>query len=61
MASTSTKEPRLNINNALKKDSEGESFTEIVLKPVTTLQGIGPKHAEELQTLGLTTIDQLAK
>jgi len=55
--STST---QLNINNALKKKDEEQYFYELIDQPVTTLQGIGPKHADELSSLGLKTIRQLA-
>lgn len=50
----------LNVNNALKKQEEEKTFGELLGQPVTILQGIGPKYAEELETLGLKTIDQLA-
>ena len=49
-----------NVNHALKKADEGDSFQSLTKQPVTTLQGIGPKHAEELESLGLKTIQQLA-
>jgi predicted flap endonuclease-1-like 5' DNA nuclease len=49
-----------NINNALKKSGEGDSFQDLVSQPVTALQGIGPKHGQELESLGLKTIQQLA-
>lgn len=49
-----------NINKALKKAEEGDSFQDLTKQPVTTLQGIGPKHAEELESLSLKTIEQLA-
>ena len=49
-----------NINHALKKAEEGESFRELAEKPVQILQGIGPKHTEELEALGIKTIQQLA-
>lgn len=51
---------QLNINKALKKKDEGHYFQDLVSQPVTTLQGIGPKHAEELETLGISTIEKLA-
>jgi predicted flap endonuclease-1-like 5' DNA nuclease len=44
----------------LKKKDEGHYFEELVQQPVTTLQGIGPKHADELSSLGLKTVQQLA-
>lgn len=50
----------LNINHALKKAQEGDSFSSLAKQPVTTLQGIGPVHEEALAKLGLKTIDQLA-
>ena len=50
---------RLNINHALKKSDEGHYFHDIVGSSVSTLQGIGPKHLEQLEILGLKTIEQL--
>ena len=50
----------LNVNDALKKQEEDKHFGDLLGQPVTILQGIGPKHAEELETLGLKTVDQLA-
>ena len=51
---------RLNINFAVKKPEEGLAFSELKDHPAMTLQGIGPKHSEQLQQLGLKTIQQLA-
>mmetsp|Transcript_22163 Transcript_22163/g.46765 ORF Transcript_22163/g.46765 Transcript_22163/m.46765 type:complete len:179 (+) Transcript_22163:3-539(+) len=51
---------QLNIAFALVKSEERESFAHLSSKPVTALQGIGPKHAAELETLGIETIEQLA-
>jgi len=50
----------LNINHALKKAEEGDSFRDLALQPVMTLQGIGPKHLQGLESLNLKTIQQLA-
>lgn len=57
---TNTTSPQLNINKALMKSKEEQYFHELIDQPVTTLQGIGPKHADELSSLGLKTIRQLA-
>jgi nucleotidyltransferase/DNA polymerase involved in DNA repair len=51
---------QLNVNLALVKKEEGDNFSNLVKHPVMTLQGIGPKHSEQLQALGITTIQQLA-
>ncbi len=51
---------QLNVNKALKKNTEGRYLNDIIGQSTTTLQGIGPKHAEELAELGLLTIQQLA-
>ena len=67
--STSTKNPKSekgpirssNCNNALKKGEESESFTNLLTKPVTALQGIGPIHEGQLSSLKLHTIADLAK
>eukprot|EP00980_Cylindrotheca_fusiformis_P002386 scaffold558_cov111-Cylindrotheca_fusiformis.AAC.4 len=61
-ASTTTPPPvhQLNINLAVVKKEEGQSFNELVTHPVTTLQGIGPKHSEQLESLGIKTIQKLA-
>jgi predicted flap endonuclease-1-like 5' DNA nuclease len=61
--STSTNQQhQLNINKALKKKDEGHYFQDLVdsQQSLTTFQGIGPKHAEALAVLGLTTIAQLS-
>jgi len=52
---------QLNINHALKKSDEGHYFHDLVDSSVSTLQGIGPKHLEHLETLGLKTIHQLGQ
>lgn len=52
---------QLNIGKALKKSGERQSFQHLTKQPVETLQGIGPKHAEELHSLNLKTIEQLAE
>jgi predicted flap endonuclease-1-like 5' DNA nuclease len=49
-----------NINNALKKGDEGLPLRTLVEQHVTTLQGIGPVHTQDLESLGLRTIGQLA-
>ena len=67
--STSTKNPKSkerpirssNCNNALKKGEELESFTNLLTKPVTALQGIGPVHEAQLSSLKLRTIADMAK
>mmetsp|Transcript_4584 Transcript_4584/g.8495 ORF Transcript_4584/g.8495 Transcript_4584/m.8495 type:complete len:193 (+) Transcript_4584:68-646(+) len=53
-------EHQLNIAHALKKSDERESFRYLSNQPVEALQGIGPKHAEELKSLNLKTVQQLA-
>mmetsp|Transcript_21893 Transcript_21893/g.28340 ORF Transcript_21893/g.28340 Transcript_21893/m.28340 type:complete len:203 (+) Transcript_21893:242-850(+) len=51
----------LNCNKALKKGDEAVSFKELIeSKPVTSLQGIGPKHEAQLEALKLRTIADLA-
>ena len=45
---------------ALVKSEERDSFAEAAARPVTALQGIGPKHAAELKSLGIETVRQLA-
>jgi predicted flap endonuclease-1-like 5' DNA nuclease len=50
----------LNIGKAVKKSDERQSFRSLTKQPVETLQGIGPKHAEELKSLNLKTIQHLA-
>mmetsp|Transcript_21083 Transcript_21083/g.50114 ORF Transcript_21083/g.50114 Transcript_21083/m.50114 type:complete len:269 (+) Transcript_21083:1-807(+) len=52
---------QLNINHAVKKSDEGHYFHDLVDSSVSTLQGIGPKHLEQLETLGLKTIHQLGQ
>ena len=52
--------PQLNIAKALKKGDERQSFHYLTSAPVEILQGIGPKHTEELKSLNLKTIQQLA-
>lgn len=53
---------QLNVNNALKKADEGLYFNDLAgpQSPVTTLQGIGPKHAQGLESLGLDSMEKLA-
>merc|ERR1740136_464397 len=51
---------QMNINHALKKSDEELPFQTLSDLPITTLQGIGPKHATNLSTLGLTTVRDLA-
>jgi len=51
---------QMNCNDALKKQDEVLSFTELSQKPVTTLQGIGPVHQGQLADLRLHTIADLA-
>jgi predicted flap endonuclease-1-like 5' DNA nuclease len=51
---------RLNIDKAVKKSNERQSFQYLTKQPIEILQGIGPKHAEELHSLNLKTIEQLA-
>jgi nucleotidyltransferase/DNA polymerase involved in DNA repair len=52
---------RLNIAKAVKKADECQSFQYLTKQPVETLQGIGPKHAEELHSLNIKTIEQLSE
>lgn len=49
----------LNINNAVDKEYEGCSFSELASAPVTAIQGIGPKGTEALHKLKIKTIKQL--
>lgn len=51
---------KLNTGKALKKAYERQSFGNLAQQSVECLQGIGPKHAEELKELNLKTIQQLA-
>lgn len=51
---------QLNMNLALIKKEEGGYFSDLATHPVVTLQGIGPKHSEQLHALGLKTLQQLA-
>lgn len=51
----------LNISEAIMKGAEGHSFTEIADSEIQTLQGIGPKAAEVLKTLGLEKVRDLAE
>eukprot|EP00526_Cylindrotheca_closterium_P022866 CAMPEP_0113643018 /NCGR_PEP_ID=MMETSP0017_2-20120614/22606_1 /TAXON_ID=2856 /ORGANISM="Cylindrotheca closterium" /LENGTH=175 /DNA_ID=CAMNT_0000554485 /DNA_START=86 /DNA_END=613 /DNA_ORIENTATION=- /assembly_acc=CAM_ASM_000147 len=57
---SSAADHQLNINFAIIKAEEGKSFSELKDHPVLTLQGIGPKHSEELEQLGMKTIQQMA-
>ena len=50
----------LNCARALIKAHEGDAFGDLLQCDVTTLQGIGPKHQEQLHSLRLKTIDDLA-
>jgi hypothetical protein len=61
--STAKRQPQhqLNINHALKKADEGQYFHDLIKGPVSTLQGIGPKHLAQLETLGFKTVEQLAE
>jgi nucleotidyltransferase/DNA polymerase involved in DNA repair len=59
--STGRPQHQLNIGKALKKPDERQSFKSLTQLSVETLQGIGPKHAEELHSLNLNTIEQLAE
>jgi predicted flap endonuclease-1-like 5' DNA nuclease len=61
VASPNPLDQKLNIGKALKKSFERESFTNLSQQSVECLQGVGPKHAEELKALNLKTIQQLAE
>ena len=37
------------------------SLRSLASQPVTTFQGIGPKHSQDLESLGIKTIGQLAE
>jgi hypothetical protein len=58
--SSTWSEHRLNCGRALIKAAEVSQFKDLCQQPVTTLQGIGPKHAAKLQQIGLHTIQNLA-
>ena len=51
---------KLNIENAVMKDDEGKKFSELVDANIQSLQGVGPKHDEILESLGLKTIKDMA-
>lgn len=54
------KEPTLNCAKAVIKAHERESFTRLLPTNVTTLQGIGPVHQEQLKKLRIQTVADLA-
>ncbi len=56
-----TPESVMNINKALDKAHETQSFRELVDAPVSALQGISEAKEAMLQELGVTTIGDLAK
>ena len=62
LATTATNEGPLTLNcaQALIKAHEGESFSNISKQDVTALQGIGPKHQEQLHRLRLKTVADMA-
>ena len=51
---------KMNINNAVMKDSEGKRFSEIMEAEVTILQGIGEKSKEVMDELKVKTVKELA-
>lgn len=51
---------RMNIDNALDKECETKSLTEVLECPVSALQGLTAKADAALQGMGITTIGQLA-
>lgn len=51
---------KMNCGKALIKAHESDSFASILPLDVTTLQGIGPKHQEQLHSLRLKTVQDLA-
>jgi predicted flap endonuclease-1-like 5' DNA nuclease len=51
---------KLNIENAVVKDYEGKRFVELAEENIQVLQGIGPKHDEVLESLGLETVKDMA-
>lgn len=53
-------EHKLNIENAVVKASEGSKFVELADANIQVLQGIGPKHDEILESLGLSTVKDMA-
>mmetsp|Transcript_19203 Transcript_19203/g.31892 ORF Transcript_19203/g.31892 Transcript_19203/m.31892 type:complete len:184 (+) Transcript_19203:37-588(+) len=50
----------LNCEHALKKANAGESFAELSEGSVQIFQGIGPKHTEAFDQLGIRSIHDLA-
>ena len=51
----------LNCAKVLSKgDAGGKHFSDLIQLPVHDLQGIGPKHENELKQLGIKTIENLA-
>ena len=59
-AKKSPSEPTLNCATALIKAHEKGSLSSVLELDVTTLQGIGPKHQEQLHKLHLKTVADLA-
>lgn len=50
----------LNISEAVMKADETKHFAELSDSPITTLQGIGPKSAQVIEALKITTVRDLA-
>jgi predicted flap endonuclease-1-like 5' DNA nuclease len=57
---TGWEEHLCNCNEALMKKDEVDHLTSISKSPVTILQGIGEKHNELLEHLGIKTVEDLA-
>ena len=51
---------KVNCEKALKKTSEGDSFTQLRGGSIGILQGIGPVHLEAFEKLGIRSVDDLA-
>mmetsp|Transcript_55741 Transcript_55741/g.63273 ORF Transcript_55741/g.63273 Transcript_55741/m.63273 type:complete len:219 (-) Transcript_55741:81-737(-) len=60
MSTTGFEEHTLNISEAVMKEDETASFVGLLGKPVSTLQGMGPKSSELANALGLKTVQDLA-
>merc|ERR1719433_2375876 len=52
---------KMNLNDALKQEYEIKSFGEILVAPVSALQGIGEKSVADLASLKIKTVKDLAE
>jgi predicted flap endonuclease-1-like 5' DNA nuclease len=50
---------KFNVNNALDKNKEHKSFTELCKESTAAVQGIGPTLAKELEHLRVKTVEDL--